>query len=141
MTDASAGLAPFKIGFTLKAGTGYDAEWITPSVFGHSAEETAKRGAELLAALKNEGLIELNAKAAAYTRDQFKGGTAGGGSGPKKFQGGKVVPKKPSVADDDCPHGRSLVEKANWAAMFCNGDDGDKCEPLWRQKDGSFKAR
>ncbi|WP_241826797.1 hypothetical protein [Streptomyces graminilatus] len=144
MTDATPGPAPFKIGFTLKAASGYDAEWLTPSVWGHTAEETAKRGAELLGALKSEGLIDLNAKAAEYTRGQFRGGAGnpGGGSAPKKFQGGKVQPKKPAVADDDCPHGRNLVEKANWAALFCNSqDDSDKCEPLWRQKDGSFKAR
>ncbi|MFJ9900277.1 hypothetical protein ACIQPR_43805 [Streptomyces sp. NPDC091280] len=143
LTAATDGPAPFKIGFTFKAASGFDAEWLTPTVYGHDAEETAQRGADLLAAMKNQGLIELTAKAAEYTRSQFKGsaGNPGGGSAPKKFQGGKVQPKKPAVADDDCPHGRSLVEKANWAAMFCNGEDGDKCDPLWRQKDGSFKAR
>ncbi|MEU8948754.1 hypothetical protein [Streptomyces sp. NPDC048489] len=139
---AETGPAPFKIGFTLKAGNGFDAEWITPAVYGHDAEEVAQRGADLLTAMKNKGLIDLTAKAAEYTREQYKGGQPGGAAAPKRFQNGKVTTsKKPSVADDDCPHGRSLVEKANWSALFCNGDDGDKCEPLWKQKDGSFKAK
>lgn len=140
MTVTADGPAPFKIGFTLKAASGYDAEWLTPTVWGHTAEETAKRGAELLTALKSEGLIELTAKAADFTRGQYKG-SGGSGGAPKKFAAGKVQPKKPAVADDDCPHGRALVEKATWSAMFCQGDDGDKCEPLWKQKDGSFKAK
>ncbi|MGW5773080.1 hypothetical protein ACWEVY_28505 [Streptomyces longwoodensis] len=139
------GPAPFRIGFTLKAASGFDAEWLTPAVYGHSAEETAKRGAELLTAMKNEGLIDLAAKAAEYTRTQYKGSGAnpGGGGAPKRFNGGKVERKDsppPKTAGDDCPHGRSLVSKANWTALFCDGPDGDKCEPLWKQKDGSFKA-
>ncbi|MFF8629653.1 hypothetical protein ACF06H_18370 [Streptomyces werraensis] len=149
MTDASTGPAPFKIGFTLKAGNSFDAEWLTPTVYGHSAAEVAQRGSELLSALKAEGLIDLTAKAADYTRSQYKGsaGNPGGGSAPKRFNGGKVERRDggggagtPKVANDDCPHGRSLVSKANWSALFCNGEDGDKCEPLWKQKDGSFKA-
>ncbi|WP_435270903.1 hypothetical protein [Streptomyces sp. 1222.5] len=148
LTAAPDGPAPFKIGFTLKAANGFDAEWLTPTVYGHSAEETAKRGAELLSAMKNEGLIELTAKAAEYTRSQYKGSGAnpGGGGAPKRFSGGKVERRDgggqaaPKTAGDDCPHGRSLVSKANWSALFCDGPDGDKCEPLWKQKDGSFKA-
>lgn len=146
VTDtAAAGPAPFKIGFTLKAGSAFDAEWLTPTVFGHTAEETAKRGAELLTALKAEGLIELTSKAADYTRSQYKGsgGNPGGGAAPKRFAGGKVQQREatPAVAGDDCPHGRSLVQKATWTALFCQAENkGDQCEPLWKQKDGSFKA-
>ncbi|WSD24521.1 hypothetical protein OHA26_14085 [Streptomyces sp. NBC_01751] len=145
-TAAPEGPAPFKIGFTLKAGSAFEAEWLTPTVYGHSAEETAKRGAELLSALKSEGLIELTSKAADYTRSQYKGsaGNPGGGAAPKRFNGGKVEPvasATPKPADDDCPHGRSLVSKANWTALFCDGPDGDKCEPLWKdKKTGQFKA-
>jgi hypothetical protein len=138
------GPAPFEIGFTLKAGNGFDAEWLTPRVSGHDAAETARRGAELLTALKSEGLIDLTAKAADYTRSQYKGGgNPGGGSAPKRFNGGRVenAGAAPKTAGDDCPHGRSLVSKANWTALFCDGPDGDKCEPLWKQKDGSFKAK
>lgn len=148
LTTAPEGPAPFKIGFTLKAGNGFDAEWITPAVYGHSAEDTAKRGAELLAAMKNEGLIDLASKAAEYTRSQYKGGgNPGGGAAPKSFSGGRVQRRDsgggqaaPKTAGDECPHGRSLVSKSNWTALFCDGPDGDKCEPLWKQKDGSFKA-
>jgi hypothetical protein len=143
-TTAPDGPAPFKIGITLKAASGFDAEWFTPAVYGHSAEETARRGAELLAAMKSEGLIDFAAKAAEYTRSQYKGsGTnPGGGAAPKRFNGGKVEPKgSPKLSDDSCPHGRSLVQKPNWTAMFCDGPDGDKCEPLWQdKKTGQFKA-
>jgi hypothetical protein len=113
-------------------------------VSGHDAAETARRGAELLTALKSEGLIDLTSKAADYTRSQYKGGgNPGGGSAPKRFNGGKVenTGAAPKTAGDDCPHGRSLVSKANWTALFCDGPDGDKCEPLWKQKDGSFKSK
>ncbi|MFK0231244.1 hypothetical protein ACIQUL_36375 [Streptomyces sp. NPDC090303] len=142
------GPAPFTIGFTLKAGTGFDAEWLTPKVYGHSADETAERGAELLNAMKARGLIDLASKAADYTRSQYKGGgNPGGGSAPKRFNGGRVENTgsgsgaTPKTVGDDCPHGRSLVTKANWSALFCDGPDGDKCNPLWKQKDGSFKAK
>ncbi|MGJ3559599.1 hypothetical protein ACR6C2_16635 [Streptomyces sp. INA 01156] len=124
MTNPTVGPAPFEIGFTLKAGSGFDAEWLTPRVSGTSAEETAKRGAELLAALKNEGLIDLTSKAADYTRSQYKGsgGNPGGGGAPKRFNGGKVerTDTQPKTAGDDCPHGRSMVSKANWTALFCD---------------------
>ncbi|MEV3860735.1 hypothetical protein AB0J38_41310 [Streptomyces sp. NPDC050095] len=149
MTPASSnsaeGYAPFKIGFTLKAGPAFEAEWLTPTVYGYSAEETAKHGVELLQALKTEGLIDLTAKAAAYVRDQHKGsGQPGGAAAPKRFNNGRVEATSeaaPQVAGDDCPHGRSLVKKANWTALFCDAENkAEKCEPLWRQKDGSFKA-
>ena len=143
-TDAD-GPAPFKIGFTLKAANGFDAEWITPSVWGFSAEEVAKRGAELLTALKTEGLIDLTSKAADYTRSQYKGsgGNPGGGGAPKRFNNGRVEQKEtaPQVSGDDCPHGRQLVQKANWSALFCQAENkADQCEPLWKQKNGSFSA-
>jgi hypothetical protein len=143
-STAPEGPAPFTIGFTLKAGNGFDAEWLTPKVYGFTAEETAERGAELLSAMKSKGLIDLTSKAADYTRSQYKGGgNPGGGSAPKRFNGGKVenTGAAPKTAGDDCPHGRSLVSKANWTALFCDGPDGDKCEPLWKQKDGSFKSK
>ncbi|MFJ9771792.1 hypothetical protein ACIRVF_11140 [Kitasatospora sp. NPDC101157] len=137
--------APFKIGFTLKAAAGYDAEWLTPTVWGYSAEETAKRGAELLTAMKNEGLIDLTAKAADYTRGLYKGGGGAGSAAPKRFENGRVTSKSAPAAgpgDDDCPHGRKLVDKGSWSAMFCQAQNkGDQCEPLWKQKDGSFKAK
>ncbi|MEU3825201.1 hypothetical protein AB0F36_07725 [Streptomyces sp. NPDC029080] len=137
---------PFKIGLTFKASSGYDAEWITPTIYGATAEEVASRTVELVHALREHGVIELTSKAAQYTREQFKGGSAGGGSAPKRFENGRVVNKgqasSDGPADDDCQHGRKLVEKANWAALFCQArDKSDQCEPLWRQKDGSFKAK
>ncbi|MCZ4119013.1 hypothetical protein O3X23_06335 [Streptomyces sp. H39-S7] len=137
------GPAPFVIGFTLKAGNGFDAEWLTPRVYGHSAEETAQRGAELLTAMKSVGLIDLTAKAAEYTRTQYKGGSAAAGSAPKRFENGKVTTKStPAGEADDCEHGRKLVEKSDWAALFCQArEKSDQCEPLWRQKDGSYKAK
>jgi hypothetical protein len=65
---------PFKIGFTLKAASGYDAEWLTPTVYGSTAAETAERGKDLLVAMQKVGLIDLTSQAAEYTRGQFKGG-------------------------------------------------------------------
>lgn len=67
---------PFKIGLTLKAAAGYDAEWLTPTVYGASADEVATRTVELINALKQHGVIELTSKAAEFTRSQFQGGGA-----------------------------------------------------------------
>ncbi|MGW1867921.1 hypothetical protein ACWCPS_20415 [Streptomyces mauvecolor] len=132
--------APFKIGFTLKGGSGFESEWITPAVYGHSADETAARGAELLSAMKTAGLIDLTAKAAQYTREQYKGGV---GAAPKRFENGKVVASNGS--DYTCDHGqRTFKDGGSWAAYFCGGrglDKPEQCPPLWRQKDGSFRAK
>ncbi|MFJ8041184.1 hypothetical protein ACIRBX_11830 [Kitasatospora sp. NPDC096147] len=136
--------APFKIGFTLKAGSGFDAPWITPAVWGHDASETADRGVALLNALKGAGLIDLTAKAAEYTQSRYQGAAPSQAAQPTRFEGGKVVPASNSAgpADDDCAHGRKLVEKGSWAALFCQArEKSDQCEPLWRQKDGSYKAK
>ncbi|WP_280676781.1 hypothetical protein [Kitasatospora sp. MAA19] len=135
--------APFKIGFTLKASSEFQAEWLTPTVWGHTAQETAERGAELLTALKAVGLIDLTSKAAQYTRDQYKGGGGSPSTGPKRFEGGRVVSKTSAGLDDDqCEHGRKLVDKGSWSAMFCQAQPkGAQCEPLWKQPDGSFKAK
>ncbi|MVO87397.1 hypothetical protein GPA10_22185 [Streptomyces sp. p1417] len=142
--SAPTGPAPFEIGFTLKANGAHGAEWMTSRVSGHEAKETAQRGAELLTALKAEGLMELTPKAAEYFRGQYKGGAGdqGAGAAPKRLNNGRVEQDTatPRTVGDDCPHGRSLVSKANWTALFCDGPDGGKCEPLWKQKDGSFKA-
>ncbi|MEU4492598.1 hypothetical protein AB0F96_03800 [Streptomyces sp. NPDC023998] len=135
---------PFKIGITLKAAAGYDAEWLTPVVFGATADETAKRVRELVQALADNGVIELVSSAAVKMRDTHQPPAGrGGNSAPKTFQGGKVQSAAPAApAGDNCPHGRTLREgqgaKGAWAALFCNAPKGSNCDPLWRQKDGSF---
>ncbi|MFD8594577.1 hypothetical protein ACFV1L_06210 [Kitasatospora sp. NPDC059646] len=134
---------PFVIGFTLKADAGFAGEWLTPRVYGATAEEAARRGAELLTAMKAEGLIDLTSRAAEYTRSQYKGsGTAASNSAPKRFEGGKVVKAQTAgPGDDDCPHGRTPREGDTWAALFCSArSKAEQCPPLWRQKDGSYKA-
>ncbi|UQI44660.1 hypothetical protein M1P56_10010 [Streptomyces sp. HU2014] len=142
-TTAATTPAPFKIGFTAKAGGDYGAEWLTPSVYGHTAQETATRGVELLTAMKEAGLIELNAKFAQYTREKYQGGA---GSTPKRFENGKVVATGNATNSDyTCEHGqRTFKDGGSWAAYFCGGRGLDKpqqCPPLWRQKDGSFRAK
>ncbi|MFJ4093466.1 hypothetical protein ACIPYS_17970 [Kitasatospora sp. NPDC089913] len=142
-TVITSSAAPFKIGFTLKAGSEFQAEWLTPTVWGHTAQETAERGAELLNALKAVGLIDLTSKAAQYTRAQYKGAGSPPSGAPKKFEGGRVVPAAPAgPGDDTCMHGRKLVDKGDWAAMFCQAQPKSaQCEPLWKQSNGEFKAK
>ncbi|MEU5187020.1 hypothetical protein AB0G83_07680 [Streptomyces klenkii] len=143
---APAGRAPFRIGFTLKSGAGFDSEWLTPSVEGDTAQVTADRGVELLTAMKAVGLIDLTAKAAQYTREQYKGG---GGPTPKKFENGKVTTTQAAPAaaggGHTCDHGpRNFKDGGTWAAYFCGGrglDKSQQCPPLWRQADGSFRAK
>ncbi|MFD7605178.1 hypothetical protein ACFWAN_32685 [Streptomyces mirabilis] len=147
MTDAVAAVSPnpFKIGITLKGAAGYDAEWLTPTVYGASGDEAAKRVRELVQALADNGVIELVSSAAVKMRDTHQSAAGkGGDAAPKTFQGGKVqnVSAAAAPAGDPCQHGRTLREgqgaKGPWAALFCNAPKGSNCDPLWRQKDGSF---
>jgi hypothetical protein len=86
-------------------------------------------------------LIDLTAKIGGYFASTSPKSAAN--AVPKRFEAGKVVPAPtPAESDDTCRHGRKLVEKATWAAQFCQAPDkSDQCEPLWRQKDGSFRAK
>ncbi|MFB7782042.1 hypothetical protein ACFC1D_04895 [Streptomyces vinaceus] len=147
MTDVVAAVAPnkFKIGLTFKAAAGYDAEWLTPSVYGATAEEVATNAVDLIKALADKGVIELASHAAKKVRETHQPTAGkGGNSTPKTFQGGKVqAASGPFGGDgDSCSHGRTLREgqgkNGPWAAMFCNAPKGSNCDPLWRQKDGSF---
>lgn len=131
----------FKLGMTLKGAAGYDAEWLTPCVYGATADETAQRAVDLIKALADRGVIELVSHAAKKVRETHQPTAGKGGNAtPKTFQGGKVQSASPG--DDSCPHGRTLREgqgkNGGWAAMFCNAPKGSNCDPLWRQKDGSF---
>jgi hypothetical protein len=93
VTNPSAAVVapnPFKIGLTLKAGAGYDAEWITPTIYGASADEVASRTVELINALKQHGVIELTAKAAEFTRGQAGAGKPAAPAAKPTFQNGQV---------------------------------------------------
>lgn len=133
----------FKIGLTFKAAAGYDAEWITPTVYGETAEEAATGAVDLMKALADKGVIDLAALAAKKVRETHQPTAGkGGNSAPKTFSGGKVQTQQGAPDGDSCPHGRTLREgqgaKGAWAALFCNAPKGSGCDPLWRQKDGSF---
>lgn len=135
----------FKIGLTFKAAAGYDAEWITPTVYGESAEEVAVNAVDVMKALADKGVIDLAALAAKKVRETHQSTTVlAGNSAPMTFSGGKVQAQQstPGPDTDSCTHGRTLREgqgaKGPWAALFCNAPKGSQCDPLWRQKDGSF---
>ncbi|MFI8942451.1 hypothetical protein [Streptomyces syringium] len=119
------------------------------AVYGHTAIEAASRGSELLTAMKEVGLIGLNARFARYTRDQYKGGR---GSTPKRFENGKVVTSNFSNFGAGqsaylCNHGQRPGKDNgpdSWAAYFCADRSlpkDEQCAPLWRQKDGSFRVK
>jgi hypothetical protein len=144
-STAVAAPNPFKIGFTLKAASGYDAEWLTPTVYGSTAEETAQRGKDLLLAMRAVGLIDLTSQAAEYTRGQFKGGAKTQSAAPAakpSFQNGQVQyaqqapPAPASAPGDTCTHGRTQKsgtgKKGAWTALFCNGPRGQQCDPIWQ---------
>ncbi|WP_449658138.1 hypothetical protein [Streptomyces buecherae] len=151
------GFRPYKIGMTLKSGPGYEAEWITPAVYGRTATEAAQAAVDLLTALAAKGVIPTTSAASVAVRQAHQPAKPGAAAGPgpapgaqapapaaaaPTFQNGRVV--LPDQAPDQCPHGRTFREgtgaKGPWAAMFCSGPQGAQCDPLWRQKDGSFKA-
>ncbi|MDQ8703336.1 hypothetical protein RCO28_12675 [Streptomyces sp. LHD-70] len=134
---------PFKIGLTFKAASGFDAEWITPTVYGGSADEVAQRTVDLIGALKEHGVIELASKAAEYTRGQFKGASGGAAkAAPKRFEGGRVVAAGgdggggAAEGDTTCVHGqRTHRTGATWEAMFCPArEKSEQCPPAWKDK-------
>ncbi|WP_439377872.1 hypothetical protein [Amycolatopsis lexingtonensis] len=147
---------PFKIGFTLKAADGFAAEWLTPTVYGASAEETAQRGFDLLKALKDVGLLQVTASAAQAFREGYKGAPRGrggaGASGASQQRaggqqgGGQGRPQgKPEGADGPpadvepkfCKHGEmvfrsgfSEAKQKTWKGFFCPTPKGtpDQCK-------------
>lgn len=145
---AAAANNPFKIGLTFKAASGFDAEWITPTVFGGSADEVAQRTVDLIAALKEYGVIELASKAAEYTRGQYKGAATAAKAAPKRFEGGKVVSSGGGggghEGDTECVHGpRTYRSGGTWEAMFCPArEKSEQCPPAWKdKKSGRFVVR
>ncbi|WP_455753953.1 hypothetical protein [Streptomyces halstedii] len=151
---------PFKIGFTLKAAAGYEAEWLTPTVYGGSAEETAQRGKDLLLAMRSVGLIELTSQAAEYTRGQYQGAgkrsAAAAPTAQPTFQNGQVqyqqAPQPPfggggggdSRGVTSCVHGqRTHRTGGSWEAMFCPArEKSEQCEPAWlNKKSGKFEVK
>ncbi|MFD7257150.1 hypothetical protein [Streptomyces sp. NPDC059874] len=141
---------PFKIGMTLKAASGYEAEWLTPSVYGGTADETAQRAVDLIKALADRGVIEMVSHAAVKMRDTHQA-PAGRGGGSPKFQNGRVQTQQQDqapagaagVAGDNCPHGRThrtgSSAKGPWEAMFCSAPQKhQQCKALFLQKDGSW---
>ncbi|MFH8346759.1 hypothetical protein [Streptomyces sp. NPDC018045] len=143
MTTAPASAAPnpFRVGLTFKAASGFDAEWITPTIYGGTADEVARRSVELMTALREHGVIEMASKAAAYTRDQYKGGGQAAKATPKKFEGGRVVAAggdggSAPEGDVTCVHGqRTHRTGATWEAMFCPArEKSEQCPPAWKDK-------
>lgn len=132
---------------TIKYGTGYDAPWdvlhtdsvestdailSSPAFVAHVERVyniwrfTRKKTAALLA--EDEGGATPAARPAAS-----QGGSQGQGRG-----------NPPGVPAINCEHGtRNYVAKANWAALFCAApqEEANKCEPLWRDKFGNYKAK
>lgn len=141
---------PFEAGVTIKFGAGFDAPWWTPRVTGRTPDEVAKNTVALLKAFVDNGgpeaMVHVAAKAQAVYASQ-NGNDRGAATAPKTFRNGKVQvqqqPSAPAIDGDSCPHGRTLREgngqRGPWAALFCNAPKGQQCDPLWRQKDGSFQ--
>lgn len=135
---------PFKIGFTLKAASGYDAEWLTPTVYGSTAQETAERGKELLLAMKSVGLIEFTAQAAEYTRGTFLGGgktppasfqhASGASQGQPSFQGGQVQ------YSQSAPSGQSRPDNVPGHFTYKEGQKNGKTWKGWFPPRGSDES-
>ncbi|MGW0876696.1 hypothetical protein ACWD3Z_40410 [Streptomyces sp. NPDC002740] len=136
---ATATAAPENVTLSFKGGSGYDASLLVlrAGSVSEMAELLESEGTSL------KGLLERASKIQAFNTELNTPAAKAGGSAPKKFENGRVVNKgSDGPADDDCQHGRKLVEKGTWAALFCQArEKSDQCEPLWRQKDGSFKAK
>ncbi|MFD8088946.1 hypothetical protein [Streptomyces malaysiensis] len=139
-TPAATADAPENVTLSFKGGSGYDASLLV--LRAGSVSEMNELLEKEAGPLKS--LLERAAKVQSFNTGLNAPAGGGGGSAPKKFENGRVVNKSTDAgpADDDCQHGRKLVEKANWAALFCQArEKSDQCDPLWRQKDGSYKAK
>lgn len=124
----------FSVEFTLKAGSGYEAEWIKPKVFATTAEEAAQRAADLLNSLRAKGVFEMAAEAGQYTRNQFQGKShqsrPQGNSGNYQRQ---QRPRSNGGSGKSCEHGEMNYREGNkngkqWKAYFC---PDDVCKPTW----------
>lgn len=112
-----------QISITLKGGTGFDAPWIV--VKGTSPEEAL----EILNKVRELGLMDTTAKAAAMFQGHVGGGS--GGSGVRQGQGGNRAGGQnakpatpPGVAAKSCSHGEMVYRTGNgakgpWQAFFC----------------------
>ncbi|MGW3232447.1 hypothetical protein [Kitasatospora sp. NPDC001095] len=128
---------PENVTLSFKGGAGYDASLLVLRA-GSVGEMDALLRTES-AALKS--LLEQAAKVQAFNTGLNS--PANAGTSPKKFENGKVVSKSPAgLGDDTCEHGRKLVDKGTWSALFCQAPNkAAQCPPLWKQDDGSFKAK
>ncbi|MFD4905019.1 hypothetical protein [Kitasatospora purpeofusca] len=136
-TPATTPLPAENVTLSFKGGAGYDASLLVLRA-GSVGEMNSLLHAES-ATLKS--LLEQAAKVQSFNTGL--NAPVGAGSAPKRFENGRVTAKTSpsSMGGDDCPHGRKLTEKGSWAAMFCQArEKPDQCPPLWRQKDGTFKA-
>lgn len=130
--------APEGVTLSFKGGAGYDASLLVlrAATVGDMNQLLQKDANELADLMKRMAQVQ----AYSTTLNQKAPDTAA-----KTFQNGRVQTTQSAPAgtpDDPCPHGRKLVEKAGWAALFCQAaDKNGQCEPLWRQKDGSYKAK
>ncbi|MEU5299765.1 hypothetical protein ACH4YO_07870 [Streptomyces noursei] len=130
-----------KVTLTFKAGAGYEAPWIV--VHGANiddAYEQIEGSGEKLASL-----MDKVARAANYFQTNYQ--PPAKPQGKPSFQGGKVQQQaQPSEGGYTCEHGaRNYKNGGSWEAQFCGAPQGvpkaEQCPPLWKQKDGSFKAK
>lgn len=125
---------PFSVKITLKAASGYEAEWLNPWVSAETADQLALNVLDLFAAFKKHGVIEAAASAADFTRGQYKG--AAGASSPP------VQQSAPPVSGDSkqCNHGEMTYRSGEkngkpWGGWFCPQpkDATDKCNVIWKK--------
>ncbi|MFF9481420.1 hypothetical protein [Streptomyces sp. NPDC014733] len=135
MTDGN------KVRVTLKGGTGYDAPWITIDGVNVADALAQLDEKELI-----KGLIDAAAKAGRYFASTGKPPAAG--SGPKKFEGGRVVSAGAGGGDPQgdvtCVHGDRVHRTgATWEAMFCPArEKSEQCPPAWKdKKTGKFAVK
>lgn len=130
----------YSVEFTLKAHSSYDGEWIKPKVFGPSADATALMAKDLLNALKSNGVFELVAGVAKFTRDNYQ--PAAHQSRPQNNNGGQQRQYKTQDSaggGKTCQHGemvfRSGTNQAGkpWKGYFCPSPKGtpDQCDVIW----------
>lgn len=126
---------------TFKLSGAHDAPWIVTHAASIREARAIQNGADFKAHLTHTFTVWKYIRETVESEGLASAPKASGGSGSPGDR--EARPNPPGVPQIDCDHGpRAYVSKANWTALFCSAPEGTpdsrKCEPFWKQKDGSF---
>lgn len=126
---------------TFKLSGSHDAPWIVTHAKSIAEARAIQTSTDFKSHLAHTFIVWKYIRESVESEGLGAASKASGGSGGAG--GREARPNPPGVPEVACAHGpRAYVSKANWSALFCGAPEGtpdnQKCEPHWKQKDGSF---